>query len=166
MSEGHAPPIATATVARLYMEQGKLDQAEGLYRRLLRDRPDDERLKAGLAEVQRRREGQLDQSGSGDRVTLELDPAGAVRCRWHITEEGQASARLVLGESGRLVLRVVAFPIRPNSTPADTDLDAPTGEATVEPPRGASLVGAAVGLLGSDGGFVSITHCPPLSIPA
>ena len=48
------PPIATATVARLYMEQGRLEQAERLYQALLRQHPRERALVEGLAEVRRR----------------------------------------------------------------------------------------------------------------
>jgi hypothetical protein len=155
------PPIATATVAWLYMEQGKLDQAEQLYRRLQAEDPDDPRPQRGLAEVQRRRQSQL--AGSGDQLTLERC-AGGLRCRWLVTEEGRARAELVLGRQGSLVLRVVAFPIDPSVPPGDTLLAGPSGEIQVQPPAGASVVGAAVGLRGESGDFVSITHTAPVAL--
>jgi len=145
------------------MEQGKLDQAEQILRRLLSESPDDPRLTAGLADVQRRREGALAGGETDDHVSLHAAEAGELTCRWRVTDEGRARAALVLGEDGRLVLRVVAFPIGPKSRPTDLELTTASGEAVITPPRGASLVGAAVGLLG-EGEFVSITHCRPIGL--
>ena len=157
-------PIATATVAMLYMEQGKLDQAEQIYRHLLRDSPDDPRLVAGLQEVQRRREGQPHGAGSDDMVALQVASGRQLICSWRVTAGGRTRARLVLGDDGALVLRVVAFPSGPKSPPVDVELAETAGEASVTAPGGASLVGAAVGLRGKAGEFVSITHCAPIPL--
>jgi len=158
------PPIATATVARLYMEQGKLDQAALIYRNLLDLDPQDIRLASGLAEVQRRRDGLAEISGTGDGVRLERVADGGVVCQWRVTDEGQARGSLALGRTGRLVLRVVAFPMGPQTTVQDIELSSPTGEMRIDPPAGAELVGAAVGLLGGERAFASITHCAPLEL--
>lgn len=163
MPADDAPPIATATVARLYMEQGKLDQAEQIYRGLLRDSPQDPRILQGIEEVRRRRDELLGAS-SDDVVALEPLPDGELTCRWRVSVEGRARAGLVLGGNGTLVLRIVAFPIAPESRPRDLELDRDAGQASLTPPEGASLVGAAVGLRAGDGTFVSITHCPPVSL--
>lgn len=154
-------PIATATVARLYMEQGKLEHAEQLYRELIADEPDDLRLTQGLAEVRRRQE-LLRAPPSGDHVTLEPHPRG-LRCRWQISEEGRGRAALVLGREGTLVLRLVAFPLRPTTPPQDTRLSGAEGEMELGAPEGARVVGAAVGLCSADGEFVSITHTRPVN---
>jgi len=144
------------------MEQGKLEQAEQIYRQLLLADAGDPRLREGLAEVQRRRAGALADPSSADSVGLRQD-GDALLCIWRVSGEGQARAALV-GHGGRLVLRMVAFPIASDAAPKDIPLPDASGQIQVEPPRGASLVGAAVGLLGADGGFVSIAHCLPLSL--
>ena len=102
MPADDAPPIATATVARLYMEQGKLDQAEQIYRGLLRDSPQDPRILQGIEEVRRRRDELLG-TASDDVVALEPLPDGELTCRWRVSVEGRARAGLVLGGSGTLV---------------------------------------------------------------
>jgi hypothetical protein len=144
------------------MEQGKLDQAESIYRALLAERPDDPRLTRGLAEVQRRQQGPETLPGEGDHVTLAARGEG-LRCSWQVTEQGQARARLVLAAPGRLALRLVSFPITAGSSPVDTHLSQTAGELIVTPPAG-DLIGAAVGLLSDAGDFVSITHCRPLRL--
>lgn len=48
------PPVLTETLARLYAEQGLYGQAAGVYRELLRGRPEDDRLRSGLREVEDR----------------------------------------------------------------------------------------------------------------
>jgi len=48
-------PFVTATIGRIYLEQGHLDRAEAVFRQLLVQRPQDPALDAGLREVARRR---------------------------------------------------------------------------------------------------------------
>ena len=87
----NAPPIATATVAKLYLGQGKLDRAEQIYRSLLARAPKDPRLLRGLTEVQRRRERLQSAADDGDRVALELRD-GKLRCTFQVTGPGRARA--------------------------------------------------------------------------
>jgi tetratricopeptide (TPR) repeat protein len=148
-------PIATATIARLYMLQGKLQQAETIYRQLLKESPDDARLVEGLAEVQRRAE--TAQALSDDRVELRV-LGDAFVCNWVISDEGRRRARLVLGGEGQLVLRLASFPSDPGRPSEDRPLAEETGTLVLPLVR-ATLVAAAVGLRASDGRFTSIAHC-------
>ena len=148
-------PIATATIARLYMLQGKLQQAETIYRNLLRESPGESRLLEGLAEVQRRAE--TAQALSGDRVELRV-LGDAFVCNWVISAEGRQRAELVLGGQGQLVLRLASFPSDPGRPPEDRPLAEETGTLVLPLVR-ATLVAAAVGLRAADGRFASIAHC-------
>ena len=158
-----AAPFATATVADLYLKQGKLDQAEQVYRKLLQKTPHDPRIQHQLAEVLRRRKKREESAAPRDGVDLELQE-DQLRCTWTVTDQGRARAELVLGSVGQLALRVVAFPTDPTPEPLDTPLAETAGELTLVPPVGAALVGASVGLLGQDARFVSIAHCRPITL--
>lgn len=160
------PPIATATVARLYMEQGKLTQAERLFRLLLVRSPLDPALSSGLAEVQRRRELAAAPTGA-DRISLGLDDA-EVACTWHVTAEGLDRARLVLDGTGQLSLKVATFPIHPASETGQIiplPAEQLTGVIRLETPPGATMIAAAVGLAAATGRFVAVAHCPAIKIP-
>lgn len=156
MPEKSQLPIATATIARLYMVQGKLDQAEAIYRELLKDGPDDQRLLDGLAEVQRQHT--LAQAPTAeDRLALRREGNG-LRCLWSVTDAGQRRAQLLLAGPSRLVLRLMPFPANPQQPAHDSELASLTGESIVPLPPGAQVLAAAVGLHGPDR-FVSIVHC-------
>ena len=156
------PPFETATVARIYMMQGMLDEAEAVYRRLLGRRPGDNRLEAGLAEVQRRREAEQVAAGE-DRVTLE-PRGGEICCGWAITDEGRARATKLLGRDGELVLRLVSFPVHASRPGQDVPLKRGEGKLTLARPRGAHMVAAAVGLKYKPDSFVSIAHCEAVKL--
>lgn len=64
---------ATATLGRLYLEQGHLGEAEGAFREVLARDPGDEAAHRGLAEVERRR------AGSGADAELRARRAAALR---------------------------------------------------------------------------------------
>jgi hypothetical protein len=161
-----APPFATATVARLYMEQGKLEQSERLYQQLLKQRPRESALIEGLAEVRRRIELTA-APATGDRVNLEAGEGGAVICRWCVTSEGLARARLVLEGDGDLILQVVGFPAAKDAEgsaiPLDTDQGF-EGSTSLVPPHGATMIAAAVGLRSAAGRFVAAAHCPAMTL--
>lgn len=160
------PPIATATVARLYMEQGRLEQAERLYQALLRQRPRERALVEGLAEVRRRIELTA-APADGDRVTLESGEGGAVTCRWRVTSEGLTRARLVLEGDGELILHVVGFPAAKDAEGSSIPLDIDQGfegNTSLTPPRGATMIAAAVGLRSAAGRFVAAAHCPAMTL--
>ncbi len=62
----------SATLARLYLDQGHLLEAETEFRRVLEARPDDDAVLAGLNEVARRRAGDETVSGWGDAASPPL----------------------------------------------------------------------------------------------
>jgi tetratricopeptide (TPR) repeat protein len=77
--DGSAPwddaGVMTETIADLYRQQGLLDRAADVYRALLQERPDDERLAAKLSDVEQRPgPGAADED---DAAGLWVDAAGA-----------------------------------------------------------------------------------------
>jgi len=149
-------PFATATVARIYLDQGKLDQAEQIFVQLLERRPGDEQLEEGLAEVRRRRDAQQTAQSSD---AIDVQPADeGVSCRWQVSSAGRHRARLVAGNDGALTLRLACFPTQPDAEPVDTPLEADTGVLARPVTPKATLAAAAVGLLTGDGQFVAIAH--------
>ena len=163
------PPIATATIAGLYLRQGLLDQAEALYARLLEQRPGDPTLEAGLAETRRRRLAR-DPLTTDSRVTLRArQDGGGVTCRWSIGDQGirRAAGLLHTDERGRITVRLVCFPLDPDRPRQEIVVERTQGEITLRPPRGALTVSAAVGLLAQEEDrFVAIAHCDPLPLVA
>lgn len=159
--------FATATIASIYVQQGKLQEARAIYRQLLQERPDDRTLRDGLRRVEamiaeQRDERPADGRG-GDRVELSRRD-GNLHCRWSITDEGQQRAQLVLGGQGQLTLRLVGFPAVNDLPPRDETLDAAGGTLELPRPPGSTLVSAAVGLLDDSGRFASIVHCDLLPV--
>ncbi|MCB9556673.1 MAG: tetratricopeptide repeat protein [Deltaproteobacteria bacterium] len=149
-------PFVTPTVARIYLDQGKLDQAEQVFKKLLEAHPDDDDLKEGLAEIARRRSTEQRENTQDDGVQVEVD-GSSLRCRWSTSPSGRHRAELVAGQPGDLVLRVVGFPHTPDSAPDDTALTEQQGMLTVDAPD-ALMAAASVGLFTKDGQFVSIAH--------
>ena len=158
MAENDPLPIATATIARLCMIQGKLEQAKLLYGQLLRENPRDRRILAGLADVERREKAREAPSPSANKLEIYVQD-GATWCRWQVTEEGLRRARLVLGQAGDLILRLIPFPLSPARPPSDTPLPELSGKLALSPPSQTALLAGAVGLLAAEGRFVSIVHC-------
>jgi hypothetical protein len=159
-----SPPIATATIAGLYLRQGLLDQAEALYLRLLEQRPGDAALKAGLAEARRRQLAKRPLTNDS-KVSLEAEGEG-LTCRWSISERGIAQANALLQGAGKITVRLVSFPLEEGRAGQEIILERARGEITLRPPRGALTVSAAVGLLDleQDDRFVAIAHCDPLQL--
>ncbi len=157
MDESPPPPFETATVARIYMMQGMLDEAEALFLKLLEDNPGDERLETGLADVRQRIQDELE-AVSSDCVEVAVR-GGKLHCKWTIRDEGRQRAERQLGRDGELVLRLVAFPLHPSRPEEDIPLESNEGKRTIDRPLRAHLVAAAVGLKDSGGNFVSIAHC-------
>ncbi len=154
-----AVPFDTATVGSIYLDQGKLNQAEQIFRRVLERHPEDRRCQAGLAEIERRREA--DGAAVVDTVEAEVSPrggGGTIVCRFKVSDRGLARARMVTGEDGRLTLRLLGFPADQDPTPVDTPLETESGAVEVSSPGGATLAAVAVGLLTVSGAFVSIAH--------
>jgi hypothetical protein len=73
-----AAPASSATLARLYLEQGHLAEAETEFRKVLESRPDDENALAGLRDVGRRRAGDETVSGWGAASPAAPRPLRAV----------------------------------------------------------------------------------------
>lgn len=163
MAHDDPHPIATATIARIYLKQGLLEQAEALYRDLLRRRPGDPELERGLGEVLRRRGEQRAPVGD-DRVSVELGD-GTVVCRWLLTEEGKGRAERVLEGPGRPALRLVGFPRERGVAPRDVLVEQREGNLSFRAPRRARLLAAALGLLGEGDRFVAITHSEAVTLP-
>ena len=153
-------PFATATVARIYLAQGKLDQAEAIFRELRARRPDDPVPARGLAEVAARRRALADAAAA---EALELTwRDGALRCRWRVTEAGVARGRLLLADGGRadggaLVLHLAGFSAAGPTGAREIPLAARQGEMDAAPPAGALALAVAVGLRAGDR-FVPIVH--------
>jgi hypothetical protein len=150
--------ITSPTIARLYLHQGKPEQAESMVRQLLESRPRDAKLQALLHEIQQQLAGAETAAEVADFVALEAK-GRELHCGWRVSEQGRRRANLVLGEAGHLTLRLAGFPANPTADPHDHPLSTPEGRATLPAPPGASLAAAAVGLLGADRRFVSIVHC-------
>ncbi len=155
-------PIETETIARLYMKQGLLEEAESLFLRLVERRPHEQRLKDGLSEVRRRMVGRLPSQGDSEVTLAAAD--GKVRCSWKISEQGLARARPLLDGAGggRLTVRAVSFPLNPRRPHQDIQVERKEGTIALRPPPMAVMVSAAVGLQGEDDRFVAIAHCEPV----
>jgi len=163
-------PIATATIACIYMNQGMLAEAEEMYRGLLRRDPQSEKLRKGLAEVLARIRAERGPDRP-DLVLLQAQESG-FRCQWSVSDEGLESARLVLeqrpsgpadpgAKTGGLTLRLMSFPDSPRRPPLDIQIEQREGSLCLRPPRGATMLSASLGLLCRDGDgelFVSIVH--------
>ena len=161
--------FAPATIARIYLDQGKLDEAERIYRQLLERAPADAALAGALAEIERRR-GIAPGSELADSVDLALSESGhTLSCLVRVSQAGCTRAQLVTGGDGKLVLRLACFPVDPDAPPYDTALDGPRDDGTqlsLSLPEGALLAAASVGLLGDDGTFTSIAHSKILQVKA
>lgn len=73
LEEGDGPVVLTETMAELYAKQGLHDQAAAVYRELLRERPDDERLRARLEAL----EGEAGSSAADEAFGFdEMDLSG------------------------------------------------------------------------------------------
>lgn len=163
-------PIATATIARIYLNQGMLAEAEEMYRGLLRRDPRNAKLCKGLAEVRERIQAERGPDRP-DLVQLQAQESG-FRCQWSVSDEGLESARLVLeqrssgpanpgAKTGGLTLRLMSFPDSPRRPPLDIQIEQREGSLSLRPPREATMLSAAVGLLCRDRDeelFVSIVH--------
>jgi hypothetical protein len=150
-------PFATATIARLYMLQGKLAQSEAMFRKLLEEQPGDARLVEGLAEVQSRQQARLQPLPGEDRVEMDWE-GERLSCRYAITSEGEHRARRLTGGPGELVLRLMAFPAGAGAAPLDQPLAKLAGELELPAPEGARVLAAAVGLRAGSDLFVAIAH--------
>lgn len=159
----HNAHFKTLTVARIYAEQGKLDQARKIYRQLLAESPADADLARDLATLEREIEARAATALQGSDI-VELAWQGRdLLCRWQVSAKGMEGAQALLGQApGDLTLRIVGFPRDAESSVHDLSVDSEYGTALIPPPRGASYVAASVGLMDSEGIFASIAHCDML----
>ncbi len=172
-SSKRAQPIATPTIARIYAQQGKLDQSAEVYRQLLASTSEDDPIAAALATElaaveQRRQHEAAAPPQELDSLSVETSTEGGrkgLRCRWCISEAGKERARLVIGCDGQLTLRLAGFPAHGEVATRDTSLEQLEGAILVSPPAGATLVTSSVGLLDEDGNFASIAHCDMVKLP-
>lgn len=74
-----APPPASATLGRLYLEQGHLEEAERTFRAVLEQRPDDSVAARGLEEVVRRRAAAPEGEGEDTAAGWSATAAAAAR---------------------------------------------------------------------------------------
>lgn len=153
-------PFNTPTVARIYAQQGKLEQARAIYRQLLAENPSDTELARALAQVEKQlAQRQTMAPEQGDTLVMAKEGTDLL-CSWLLSDDGIRSAQLLLGPApGELTLRLVGFPRDPDSSVRDIGIDREKGSARVPPPPGASFVAASVGLMDSEGTFVSVAHC-------
>lgn len=156
MPEKREPlPFTTPTIARLYLQQGKLDEAEAIYRALRKERPADPRIAEGLAEVERRRQSPEVGGSSEDAVELRAAKDETLECSYRVSEAGRRRASLVLGGEGALTLRLCAFP---GGKQEDLPLAEACGAVALPSSLRAPVIAAAVGLRDANGRFVAIAH--------
>lgn len=159
IDETEPPPVATPTIARLYLRQGKLEHAARMFEELAANRPSDLKLATELAQV-RQAVAQAKTKAAATTEELRVSARGReLHCTWKISAEGAQRGEWALGAPGNLVLRVAGFPANPTALPKDIPLTANFGAAKISAPAGASLVTASVGLRGGDERFASIVHC-------
>jgi hypothetical protein len=182
------PPsdLDTVTMARVYLDQGKVEEAAAIYDRLVaRAYGDDrqlvelrelvERSLAGAAAARRRanaRPADLPPCHGHDLVAVVPLGPGRILCTWEATPRGRAAAAAQLaGRTGALALRLVTTTpgAAPNGTAGratrDLPLDAEVGDVLVAVDAGGFLC-AAVGLLAGDGSFAPVAHSDVLHLPS
>ena len=170
-------PIRTHSMARLLASQGHKERALAIYEELLAKNDGDEALFREAEAMRQGRtptfsKGELPQPSrmprnelqtSGDSVACDKLESGELRVRWHVSPEGQARARALLGSGGELALRLVVIrPDASNVVSSEITEHGPIGESgewTTRMAPGGTRAFASVGLRG-DGRFVSISHAP------
>jgi hypothetical protein len=175
----------TETMARVYLEQGKVDEAAAIYHRLLDRAADDagqiEHLGSLLAASETRRADarrRVAQPAAAVSTAPEMELCalvpqgpGQATCLWEVTPRGRGAAQRQLADApGRLVLRVVVWAFgTPRSDAArwdrDFGADADTGGRVVELPAEGGLATAAIGLRSPGGAFAAIAHAAPRLVP-
>jgi hypothetical protein len=174
----------TLTLARIYLEQGRVDDAAAIYDRLVASACGDaqqivqlrdivERSLSGAAAARRRANeapATLPPRHGRDLVAVVCLGPGRVLCAWEATPRGQAAAAAQLrGRAAGLAVRVVT------STPGagaaaratrDVPAAADVGEVEVAAPATGGFVCAAVGLLAEDGSFAPVAHSEVMPLPA
>jgi len=159
----------TLTMAEVYASQGHVAEARRIAEAVLARDPESAEARALLARLpesgpeEDRRAPDPPVSYGDDVVGLVLLGPDAPFCYWEVTDEGRSRARGLLGEEGRLTLRLVT------ATAAGTTLRdeaaAPIGELQVHGAAADARIRAAVGLVGAGGRFVPIAHSTPVTTP-
>jgi len=186
----HADELETLTMARLYVDEGRLDRALEIYEKLAALDPDDEEVRAALEDLRRRTTppppappahhgeplGMLDLEelpetyGLDECEALYKDPFWLF-AYWEVTEHGLRAARAQLGpssETARLVLRLFTTIQGANGTERQTndlDLTWNHGRRYFQAPRPGAHLRVAVGLLSKEGYFAPIAHSSLVRVP-
>jgi hypothetical protein len=182
---GSPADLDTLTMARIYLDQGQVEEAAAIYDRLVATACGDaqqivelrdvvERSLSGAAVARRRASEaptELPPHHGRDLVAVVSLGPGRVLCAWEATPRGQAAAAAQLrGRRGGLALRLVTA--TPGDGPAagratrDVALATDAGEVEVEAPARGGFVCAAVGLLADDGSFAPLAHSEVMPLPA
>jgi len=178
VTDGPSGDHDTETMARIYLQQGKVAEAAAIYRRLL-DRAADDASQIAHLEARRAAARQRVVEAAAGPPTPEVDLCaivpwgpGQAACLWEITPRGRSAAqRQLAGARGRVVLRVVVWipgPTGGETSRWERDLvtDADAGEQVVELPAAGGHAVAAVGLQAASGAFAAIAHAAPRLVPA
>jgi len=172
--------LDTLTMARVYLSQGKVEEAEAIYQRLLQAARDDavriaelyESLGKSLAvSAQVRRQGAtapptLPPGYEEDVVFGVPLRIGAVAWCWETTARSRQSALALLqGRPGFLALRIVVVPLHGAQGITTMTLPVPshTGERVVTFSPGNAFVCAAIGYVAGET-FAPVAHSEPLRV--
>jgi hypothetical protein len=180
VSAGGGGDLDTFTMARIYLDQGRVEEATAIYDRLIAgacgDADQIAALRATVAQSlaaaadARRHAAEvptaLPETHDRDLVALAPRRPGAVLCVWEATPRGQAAAAAQLaGRPGRLVLRTVTrVPGAAAAVSRDFPLDSAVGEVDLAVPTTGGFLCAAVGLLARDGTFAPLAHADVLRL--
>jgi len=165
-------PIPTRTMARLLADQGHTRRALAIYRKLLREQPEDDdlreaidRLEAGSRSRSARRAASPSTSDDDEAEGVEVVavPVGvkSVLVAWSVSEEALREAGELLADDGALEARVVVVRADADGAVRREVRERPvkrSGEWLVRVYAGARVT-AAVGLQRA-GRFVSVAHAP------
>jgi hypothetical protein len=155
-------------MAQILAKQGHERRALAIYRKLLRDAPNDPALRAEAEAVGHPatpREGEEEESGDRDECVAVPLRAGEALVAWHVSEGALRRARSLAGNDASLVLRAIVLDLGEGGAPRrrvrEEDVAA-AGERMLQL-EGRSRVVAAVGVRAGDR-FVSIAHAPALEV--
>ena len=157
---GPGLPFATPTVARLFTSQGRLTQAESIYRTLLDDDPENAQLQQELNALLERIDAEAAKAVVHDRIRIEISEGGLLGCSYRITPAGEARAQLVLNQIGQRALQVLALAVDQGPMVQTLPVKATEGELLVDLPRGTRSVAVAIGVTDHAERFVAIAHVP------
>lgn len=167
---GPAGRFETLTMAEVYASQGHVREARRIAQAVLAREPDNadakgllERLPEPSAADEGADAPAPPRSHDEDVVGLVLVGPSVLHATWVVTASGRARARGLLGEDGRLVLRISTATVA-GLTTRDAEV-VPVGDHTVQGAAPDARHRAAVGLVGQGGRFVSIEHSAPVTTP-